>query len=294
MKKLITILLFCLTTTAFGQWSGVKPILGRQIDWSHPLSKGIVAFWLMNEGAGNQVYDLSGNGIDGTFSGSGLVWEPGKFGPSINGDAADYIDCGSPVILKGWTQCSVVSWIYIPGNSVTANDYAFDWWGGGLDIGYFGSNTSEDVTFVLKDDGQTSYVSRYIDAFVNNPGWHQMVGTLDGTTLRTYVDTIIGGVTAVWSGMIETTPTPNMMLCDAVDNIDHVYIYNRALSVSEIQQLYREPFSMFKDDLPVAMMYNYGAAAAPSGQVIIIQFGCIPIALLAACLLWLNRKKLAA
>ena len=41
---------------------------------------------------------------------------------------------------------------------------------------------------------------------------------------------------------------------------DTVTVYNRALSASEIQQLYREPFSFMQGDLPVTQMYEYAAA----------------------------------
>ena len=38
-----------------------KPMLGSQLDFSHPLNKGLVGFWLMNEGHGNKIQDLSLN-----------------------------------------------------------------------------------------------------------------------------------------------------------------------------------------------------------------------------------------
>ena len=55
-----------------------KPILGRGINWGDPLARGLVGYWLMNEGVGNKVYDLSGNGRTGTISGA--LWTAGKFG----------------------------------------------------------------------------------------------------------------------------------------------------------------------------------------------------------------------
>ena len=78
-----------------------------------------------------------------------------------------------------------------------------------------------------------------------------------------------GGRTAYWEGMI-----------------DHVLIYNRALTAGEIQKLYREPFCMYEED-SVAMMYDYSGAPAPTGQVIMIS--TVPIVLLG--LLWLNRSR---
>jgi len=53
MKRILVILLICLlATTAFGQWSGIKPMLGRQVDKSHQLGD-MVGFWPMPEGSGS-------------------------------------------------------------------------------------------------------------------------------------------------------------------------------------------------------------------------------------------------
>ena len=42
----------------FGQ---IKPNLGIPINWSNPLSKGLVGYWPMLEGTGNVTQDASGN-----------------------------------------------------------------------------------------------------------------------------------------------------------------------------------------------------------------------------------------
>jgi hypothetical protein len=51
-------------------WNQTKPPIGSKIDWSHPLSKGIVGCWLFNENGGDKIFDLSLNRIIGnlTFS----------------------------------------------------------------------------------------------------------------------------------------------------------------------------------------------------------------------------------
>ncbi|KKK92766.1 hypothetical protein LCGC14_2699630, partial [marine sediment metagenome] len=82
MKKLLTIfLLFCLTSSASGQFfmPKQKPILGRQVNWAHPLSNGLKFLMLGNEGSGSKVFDLSGNGNTGTFGAGAAspIWVPG-------------------------------------------------------------------------------------------------------------------------------------------------------------------------------------------------------------------------
>jgi hypothetical protein len=39
----------------------LKPIRGLQLNKSHPLARGLVGCWLLNEGTGHKVFDLSGN-----------------------------------------------------------------------------------------------------------------------------------------------------------------------------------------------------------------------------------------
>ena len=59
-----------------------KPLLGRQINWAHPLAKGLVAGWVFNEGSGNKVYDIASHKYDLDFF-NGPIWSPGNIGHSV-------------------------------------------------------------------------------------------------------------------------------------------------------------------------------------------------------------------
>jgi len=58
----------------------LKPVRGIRLNKSHPLARGLVGYWLLNEGSGNKVFDLSGNGKTGTINGT-ITW------------VADYLNC---------------------------------------------------------------------------------------------------------------------------------------------------------------------------------------------------------
>ena len=60
----------------------LKPPLGTQLNYSHPLSQGLVGYWLMNEGSGNQLNDLSLNGNDLAFYNT-PQWVTGESGRAI-------------------------------------------------------------------------------------------------------------------------------------------------------------------------------------------------------------------
>lgn len=59
-----------------------KPLFGSQIDWSHPIHKGILGCWLFNGGIGQDV-----NLVTGTKS-SNLTWSNGLATSAYGADAA--------------------------------------------------------------------------------------------------------------------------------------------------------------------------------------------------------------
>ncbi len=60
----------------------LKPVLGSQLNLGSHLARGLVGCWLFNEGSGNKVFDLSGNGNTGIFA-SNTAWGSGKFGSTV-------------------------------------------------------------------------------------------------------------------------------------------------------------------------------------------------------------------
>ena len=71
----------------------LKPVLGSQLQLGHPLARGLAGCWLMNEGSGDKVSDLSGNDNTGTFQAGAAkpIWIPGNTGPAVRGDGGDQI-----------------------------------------------------------------------------------------------------------------------------------------------------------------------------------------------------------
>ena len=47
-----------------------KPYVGARLNKNHPLSQGLIGCWMMNEGSGAKVIDLSGYENPGTISGA--------------------------------------------------------------------------------------------------------------------------------------------------------------------------------------------------------------------------------
>jgi hypothetical protein len=163
----------------------------------------------------------------------------------------------------------------------------------------------------LYDDSTGNRLRLYGTPISNPTEKHQICLTYDGSAaaagLKIYVDGLNhalsdesqGAYTAMHASDADLRFGSLFIDDEAYDQyadgvFEYVYIYNRALTASEIAHHYAEPFVVFKEDLSVAMMYDY-AGAAPSGQVIFIQMSAIPVILilLAGSLLYINRKNAA-
>ena len=94
----------------------IKPPLGAQLNFGHPLAQGLVGCWLMNEGCGPIVYDLSGNGNHGTcenMTGTATSgWVPGKFGHALAFDGTnDIVDCGTGSTINSLSEITIITTI---------------------------------------------------------------------------------------------------------------------------------------------------------------------------------------
>ena len=226
------------------------------------ISDGLVAYWPLDEGAGTNTEDLTGNGSDGTFLDS-PTWVGGKFGSALDFDGDnDAVDCGNQSILDfGTGDWTVSAWIKV---SVNPGD----------DTAIFskGMETSPNTDYQMRlrdDDGgdimiridndDTRYNPNTGDhpGLYTVPGWHHIVGMRrDGTNLRVYVDGLEDmGVT----NHSESTIPDSFDLSDTsahnayigavaggagnprrffVGLIDDVAVWNRALTAEEVTYLW--------------------------------------------------------
>ncbi len=228
----------------------LKPTRGIRLNKSHPLARGLVGCWLFNEGSGNKVFDLSGNGNTGTFQ-STTSWSSGKFGPAIvlNG-SSDYIQISDSSIfdfpdefsISVWVNASVLNAdksVLMRYNTSSKNGY-------GLFI-QDSPNVWEFAVYV----GGSADIARSDSAPTS--GWHHLVGVRTVTgSLILYLDGIRQATTGSMSGAIDAAS--DLLIGRRSHQADRYFsglvdvpaIFNRALSVSEITQLYREPFCMFE------------------------------------------------
>lgn len=241
-----------------------KPPLGTSLDGSESLSQGLIGLWVMNEGSGNKVFDLSGNGKTATFV-NDTHFVAGKHGFAVDFDGTgDYADLGPAFSnISADLPFSIVMLIKFRSFSV-----------GDRDIFYSDTNGSNDRVYMLY---QSTAGRLQLDTFNGSTAskggsfntlnsWVHVVGTNDGASrnMTFYIDSVLqtsGGYTGGNIGTNARFGLDPAGFKPFDGQIDHAIIYDRALISSEVVQLFINPFIMFDRD-PIELWVGSVAAAA--------------------------------
>jgi len=239
----------------------IKPPVGAQLKRDHPLARGLVGCWLLNEGSGDKAHDYSGQGNLGTLTNMDPAtdWVGSLHGGALDFDGSnDCMDVGASSVLEPTTGLTVVAWVKRTGALANFS-------------GIFSSRKlSNNKGYMLVGDS-SNYINFYlygdsgwIYAKTNNPISlnisYQIIGTWDGSTVRIYVNGILQTTTGITANIsYPTTFSQNHLIGQyggSPDDkywpgiIDEVQIYNRALSAQEIAWLYAFPYAMFEEESP--------------------------------------------
>lgn len=237
----------------------MKPPMGSQIDFSHPLARGLVGCWLMNEGSGNKIYDLSSNGNDGTLK-NGPVWKPGRDGVALSFDGTDdYVDCGNRLVLSISQALTILAWVKINGAQQNKGIITKYYAGGGKRS--YGIYTDENsltrkVTFTYQRNAGTYTADDTVTSasqLSDNIFTQVACVFIPSTSATVFMNGVRDAqdVVDIQSGIAGSTA--NLWLGNSGDNqrfsglISSVSIYNRALSAAEIQDLYVNPYAFIHD-----------------------------------------------
>jgi len=202
---------------------------------------GLVGYWAFDEGAGNTVLDSSGNVNNATLNGS-PAWTPGRVGSALNFSGSNQYVSFQPKIanlgaytIAGWVKTTLTTEadVYSEGN---------------------GSNGTPFVRLVLNRyaSGQVGFehrpdvgamVSQHFQVGIGDSLWHHVAVVRNGTTWSVYADGVLRGSQTGTVGATTVTRGCAGALCRTTNSnffngsIDEVFIYNRALSSTEIFSL---------------------------------------------------------
>lgn len=243
-------------------WSN-KPPVGAQLNWGHPLTRGLVAAYLYNEGAGLTINDLllrnPGVMSNTPSSGQGGAWQNIPGSPAVAGTSGNFRNNfpGGPVTLLNIygqpTALSIVGQFYARsdqghfnpivdwgtsgGNGVVQLQFDFNNIGSGIDGAQAIPGDARFVTYGT--DGQFQQQNVHV-VFVDDPG-----GTVGPAGLSLYFNGILVGFTALTAPIdwVDSLPSPNIFMGHSTNgNIGQVLLYTRALTAGEAQMLYVDPY----------------------------------------------------
>jgi hypothetical protein len=242
----------------------LKPFRGLQLNKVHPLARGLVGCWLMNEGGGNIIYDFV-NRLNITGAGTtGLpTWTAGNHGAALNYISANsqYHQVNTAPQIAGY-PFSVIAWF---NSNDTVNGQSLFWFGNGsLTNVYWGL-----LLYTGKVCANARNTSDRLDTFssvaYSANTWNMAAGVwLSSTSRAAYLNggNKGTGIGAANFGTCNRTAigmyrdfSPGFPMSG---KIGLAMVWNRALSDAEIRWLYREMFPMFEPSRGRERIYALG------------------------------------
>ncbi len=202
---------------------------------------GMVGYWNFDEGVGSTVGDSSGNGSNGTWGGTlGSQWTTGQINGAGNFNGVNnYVSIPDPGtnIFDNTSQLSVAAWVYV--NVDGTNKIVIGKWPSWLLLRGGGT-----LDWQVVAGGNTYPCAISAPNTVTVGGWQQLVFTFNGNnSCVLYKNGVQIGIDTTPGASIPDTTVP-IVIGDLGANtyfngkIDDVRIYNRALTPTEVSQLY--------------------------------------------------------
>lgn len=211
-------------------------------------SSGMVGYWKLDDGSSGSTpttaADSSGNGNNGTFSGSPVWTSSGKIVNALTFNA-NSVNVPSAASLIIPASSTVSTWFKLSSSLGIGNWWGFvgRWDGGGndnYDLFIQNDSGSPYLAFEFTTSGGYSVEANYTFTPVLGT-WYQMTGIYDSSAQT--VSLYLNGALVATAGTGANTPTTAAggvtLGYDAfIGTLDDVRVYNRALSTTEITALY--------------------------------------------------------
>ena len=254
-----------------------KPFRGMQINRSHPLAKGLVGCWVMNEATGGKVFDLSGNDNNGTITSADWVAD----GLDFNG-SSDYVVSIDTNDVGDYSKDFTVSIMFASTDTGSGSSRGqlvgqAAWLSNGGKPGFRIALDGGQIWIALEDNTNSRAIGLFGSGF-NDGNVHTVTVVFKpgSTTTKVFVDSISQGTLDTSNEPDASGNTDYFCIGAVIRNGDTTlqyvdatiydsYIYNRALSPTEIAWLNREPYAMFQREIsPGILYYEVAAGVSPT------------------------------
>ncbi|HEY5041324.1 MAG TPA: LamG domain-containing protein [Verrucomicrobiae bacterium] len=205
--------------------------------------QNLIGWWKLDDGSGTVARDSSHalNGNDGKLMG-GPKWVKGRQGGALRLGGNQYVALGN-ILQGGYSEMTIACWVK-HGKSQWQNIVERSSWDKSDGIGLMMDYNTTSVSF-----GHYAIVEASSTVNVQDDQWHHVAGTMrpNGSDYiySIYVD---GKLDNTATNSMGLTPTSNGWAIGARYDgtwtyeglVEDVRIYDRALSASEIQAIYKE------------------------------------------------------
>ena len=205
---------------------------------------GLVGYWNLNEGTGTTANDSSGNGNTGTISGA--TWTSGKYGNALlfNGQSTNNVSCGNSSVLRDFTQLTISLWFKTSNTSLTGARTIVARWNAAAGQRSYAINqeTNNKISFYLRKSDDSASITVTSNSPIDT-NWHHIAGVWNGTHMMLYIDGVlqsdIKAISAIQPSIAKFYIGRQQGGAVIYGRVDDVRVYGRALSESEIRDLYQ-------------------------------------------------------
>lgn len=244
-----------------------KPMRGTTLNRTHPLARGLIGCWVMNEATGNKVFDLSGQVNHGTIIGADWVFD----GLDFVAANTDYVELGDIDEIKSSSFSITIKFklnslgedktIITKSDIHAINKPLLIWYDTDVKDGYNQGNTHAISVIVTDNSNNMNWIATSSNSVDTNPhiltvtfdkNTNRLSAYLDGVLEATYIQTSTG-ISATAYNLIIGSNESHTILLDGT--IGFNYIHNRALSPTEVANLNTNPYQMFERPVNPAILY---------------------------------------
>ena len=233
-------------------------LAGLVLDRAHPLARGLVGWWPMNEGGGTRVNDISGNQLAGTMANFSMSQSSGWVGSSV----------GRGVAFDATDDALTIAHNVAIANALTSTTFTFAAWArvdnlaaysllaykgnaggipGPLQV-YWEPSGGGAWWFLIGDGTSSSGGPNSAAGQISAGVWHHVACVRNGSTGYIYINGKLSGTPG--GGFIgpNDVSTSLCLGCRTGSYISQgattqARLYSRALSAVEAAQLYADPLA---------------------------------------------------
>lgn len=231
--------------------------IAKNLDFSHTLQHTLGAYavgvWRFEEGSGDTLHDSSGYNNHGTINNAD--WEDSL--PELGKALKFYEDRGYVEVLDSGSlditnEITIEAWIFPNAWQGTGDQWVDKGAHSSKATGYGIMIYINHIMYFMLGDGSSRHDLTTTD-LPSTGKWHHIVGTYDGEEMKIFLD---GEIHAQQSDSFKFkgVNSKNLMIGQGTDRdqyrfnglIDEVRIYNKALTLAQIQQHYAEGLKRIK------------------------------------------------